>query len=192
MKTLTTMKKLIILAVVLLGSAATSFAQLTATAKITANIQSPTSINKVLDLNFGNIFTPIGSTSGTSAVPAVAGSVFVAPKEGPNRIATVGLMLGTGSGQAAKFTISGTPKSTVTMNLPNTGHLTLFSGIDFMNVSLDFTYLSATAVAGSVASITLADSGLYTFWIGGTLWVAPNQAWGSYTNTTDLEFILNQ
>jgi hypothetical protein len=188
METLKTMKKLIILAVVLLGSAATSFAQLTATANITANIQSPTSIIKVLDLNFGNVYTPIAS--GTTA--AVAGTVYVAPKEGPNRIATQGLMLGTGSGQAAKFTISGTPLTSITMNIPSTDPLTLFSGIDFMNVSVDYSNLSPSLVAGDIVTIPLSDSGLFTFWIGGTLHVAPNQAWGSYSNTTDLEFIINQ
>ena len=191
METLKTMKKLIILAVVLLGSAATSFAQLTATAEITANIQSPTSIIKILDLNFGNIYTPVSTTLGTTVTAAVAGTVRVLPKEGPNRSATVGLMLGTGSGQAAKFTISGTPLTSVTMNLPSTDPLTLYSGIDFMNVSVDYTNLN-NAAAGDVVTINLGASGLYTFWIGGTLHVAPNQAWGQYSNYTDLEFILNQ
>lgn len=178
------MKKLIILAVIILGLTATTYAQLNAIAQITANIQSPSSITKVLDLNFGNIFTPLTATGGT---------VSVAPIEGLNRTAT-GVVLGTGSGQAAKFTITGTPLATVLLSLPTFTPITLFSGIDFMNVTLDYTNLSSNPllVSGSTVSLTLDAGGTFTFWIGGTLHVSPNQAWGSYSNNTDLEFIINQ
>lgn len=195
-----TMKKLILLAVVLLASAATSYAQLSAIAQITANIQSPSSISSVLDLNFGNIFTPIsivprdslGAATGTPST-AVSGSVTIPSKSGPDRFPTNGIQLGTGVGQAAKFVITGTPDTWVLMSLPTFTPITLFSGIDFMNVTLDYSGLGSSSLAsGDKVLVPLDGGGSFTFYVGGTLFIAANQAWGSYANDTDLEFVINQ
>lgn len=169
------MKKLILLAVVILGFTATSFAQLSATASITANILTLVSIQKVNDLSFGNIYTP-----------SSAGTVVVLAQETPNREASSGLILGTGSGQAAKFTLTGVDSGIAThlVSFPNTP-ISLSSGSNTMNVVL-------TALPGTnPRTITIDTSGLATFYIGGTLHINANQPYGNYKNITDFVVTVN-
>lgn len=206
------MKKLFLLAFVFVGFTATSYAQLSAIAQITANVQSPTSITKNVNLNFGNIYTPLNAYGAATGLNGgYAGEVTVAPKEGPVTRTTNGPILGVGQGTAAKFTINGDISSQVSITLPTSVPITLFNGIDYMNVSLDFSDLnkyagnssnatpsggyvntSGTASAGNSFYVSLDSGGSYVFYVGGTITLTGHQAWGSYSNVTDLEFIINQ
>lgn len=173
------MKKLIVLAVVILGFTATSFAQLSATASITANILPVISIQKINDLNFGNIYTP-----------SAAGTVEVLAQETPNRKALpTEMILGSGSGEAAKFTLTGVGSGIANhlVSFPNTP-ITLSSGSNTMNVVLTAYTAGGTVPAGT---ITIDPSGLATFYIGGTLHINANQPFGSYKNTTDFIVTVN-
>lgn len=163
------MKQLILLAVVILGFTATSFAQLSATASVSATIQTAITITKVNDLNFGNIYTP-----------KIKGNVEIKAQELPNSTPT-NVILGPGIGQSAKFVISGTPADKITVSLPYDLNLGIFAGTNVMSV--DITPLNLTPTTNQ---ITLDASGLATIYVGGTLHVEANQPAGLYTNTTGL------
>lgn len=162
------MKKLVILAVVLLGFAATSFAQLSATANAYANIQASLSISKTADLNFGNIYSPVVAGGGTVAVAANSA--------GTRTVASGTVVLGTGSGASAKFTINGLPSTAPHIALTS-NPITLTSGTNTMTVTL------TSSEGGTIA---LGAGGSAVLYIGGVLTLAQNQAVGYYTNNTDL------
>jgi hypothetical protein len=165
------MKKLVILAVVLLGFAATSFAQVSATATATANIQTSLSISKSVDLNFGNIYSPVNG----------GGTVTLAASSAVTRAASANVVLGTGNGSAAKFQITGLPNTNPHVSW-SLNPITLTSGVNTMSVTL------SSSTGGTIA---LDASGNATLYIGGVLTLAQNQAVGYYTNNSDLTITTN-
>lgn len=171
------MKKLVILAVVILGFAATSFAQypLTATASATATIKEALTISKIVDLNFGNIFIPLAA--GTVTIEATA--------EGTRDL---GGLTGSGTGAAAKFAIDGTygtnPKATF---LP--GPFLLTCGTYTMSFTPTYQDANGTTIisgVGAGSGITLDAYGKATLYIGGALSVGSGQHAGIYKNLTAL------
>lgn len=159
----TTILKFFTLSVAIFAFSTISFGQAndaTGTAQAFANIVTPISIKKNIDLNFGNIaasgsnFTVAlsaagvrSSTGGTGTLPSVMGTVT-----------------------AAEFTASGLTGATYAVTLPSS--ITITHGTNNMTVD-DF---------NSNATLTLTD-GSETFNVGATLNVGANQVAGAYTGT---------
>ena len=178
------MKKIILLAVVVLGFTASSFAQnLIANASVTAEIQSQSGsgsgnngagVTWAKDMNFGSV-NIIGLTSGTgtvtidpSALSPGTANLTVAPSYSSN------VVVGTNSPtiQPASFTVTGSPASiTITNSVP-------------------LTFGTHTIVVDNIKSnktLVLAASGTKTLYVGGTMNLAVGQAVGGYSNTAGLE-----
>lgn len=158
--------KLFAIATVVLGFATTSFAQssVTATASTSATIIAPISLDKNVDMNFGNVAT--GATAGT----VVLGTNSV-------RTANAGasLPVTTGTVTAAKFTVNGNVGATYSIVLPGT--ITLTKGTDNMTVG---SFTSTPTATG------LLTGGTQEIFVGATLNVGALQAAGVYTNAADL------
>ena len=168
------MKKIIIIAAGLIGFTVSANAQATATATASATIVTPITINKDVDMNFGNV-----------AVSALnAGTVVMTP--GGVRSATLGVTLPAvaGSPTAASFTVSGESGYTYAITLPTTP-LTITSGSNTMTVDNFISNPSGTGIlsVGATASQTLQ--------VGATLNVAAGQASGTYTSTTPFPVTVN-
>jgi hypothetical protein len=161
------MKKLILIAAVVLGFTTTTFAQLSATANASANMVSALNVAKVTnaDMNFGTIYTP---SAASTLVLTAAASAVLTPSTGLQILSTTG-------GSAAHFIVTagaGSPH----VNW-SAGPINLTSGSNTMSLSA---LTSSTVTQG--ANVTLV-SGSLDVYIGGTLNIAANQATGTYTNT---------
>ena len=162
------MKKLIVIAAVILGFTTTTFAQnFTAAANASALMVAALNVTKVsgADMNFGTIYTP---SAASTLVLTAAASATLTPSSGLQIVSTTG-------GTAAHFTVTsgaGSPHVSWTA-----GPLTLTSGSNSMTLN---TLTCSNGAQG--AAITLA-SGSADVYIGGTLNIAANQATGTYTNT---------
>jgi hypothetical protein len=165
------MKKLLVLAIVVLGFAASSFAQVSATATATGTIVSPIAITKAQDLNFGNV-----------AVSATPGTVVLAPDASRSITGGVTLPAVSGTVTAAHFDVTGTPSYTYAITLPSTS-TTVSSGTDNMVVD-NFTSFPATTG-------TLDALGVQTVNVGATLNVDASQAPGTYTSAVPFEVTVN-
>lgn len=165
------MKKLLVLAIVVLGFAANSFAQVSATATATGTIVSPIAITKTQDLNFGNV-----------AVSAAPGTVVLAPDASRSITGGVTLPAVSGTVTAAHFDVTGTPSYTYSITLPSTA-TTVTSGTDNMTVD---GFTSVPAVTG-----TLNASGNQTVNVGAVLNVAAGQAAGTYVSGTPFTVTVN-
>jgi hypothetical protein len=165
------MKKLLVLAIVVLGFATSSFAQVSATATASGTIVSPIAITKTQDLNFGNV-----------AVSATPGSVILAPDASRSITGGVTLPAVSGTVTAAHFDVTGTPSYTYAITLPSTS-TTVSSGTDNMLVD-DFTSFPATTG-------TLDATGVQTVNVGATLNVDASQAPGTYTSAVPFEVTVN-
>jgi hypothetical protein len=169
--------KILTLAIVTLGFTATSFAQtsynpkVSATANATATIITPISIEKKVDLNFGNIVA--NSTGGT---------VTIATDNTPkyNKVAAPSIP---GTRSAASFEVKGFAGVTYSIELPKTITLKKDGGKETMTVDNFVSNPSGTGL--------LSASGSQTVNVGATLNVAANQVAGTYKNTTDLKVTVN-
>lgn len=161
------MKKIIALTILFSGIVASSFAQVNATAQASANIITPISISKNVDMAFGNISVN-STTLGTVTLPATSGT--------PIRSYTGGVTLPavTGTVSAAEFTVTGANSTSYAITLPGVTPLT--SGGSSMNLD---TFL--TDIAGNTG--TLSGTGTQSFYVGSTLHVAAAQAAGTYTGS---------
>lgn len=172
------MKKLILLAVVVLGFAATSFAQpVSATASATATIKAALAITKIVDLNFGSIYIP--GYIGTVTIDAVAAGT---------RTFNPNTNSGSGTGAAAKFAIDGVFGNNPTVGFPPT--LTLTSGANTMVVTLACKNSSAGSIATG-GTVTLDINGKADIYIGGELAMIANQPVGIYKDLTHLTVTVN-
>ena len=165
------MKNLLALAIIVLGFAATSFAQVTATASTTATIITPIAIEKDVDLNFGNI-----------AVSPTLGGTVVLPTSG-SRTKTGGVTLPvvTGTVSAASFTVTGEGNSTYSITLPSSA-ITLTGPSGTMTVE---NFVSTPSNTGTL------NSGTQEVKVGATLNVGAAQAAGTYTNESGLFVTVN-
>ena len=163
----TTVLKFFTLSAAIFAFSTISFGQAnnaTGTAQAAANIVTPISITKNVDLNFGNI--------------AAAGTAFtvVLDEESGERTSNGGtgtLPSVTGTVTAAQFTVSGLSGATYAVTLPSS--ITISDGTNNMTV-----YGFA-----SNATFTLTD-GSETFNVGATLYVGANQVAGAYTGQFDV------
>jgi len=159
------MKKLLALAVVILGFTAVSFGQSTKTATASATIVGPISLAKDLDINFGNI--AVGATGGTVTIDPASGRTFTGG---------VTLPIVAGTVNAAKFTVSGEGDRTFSITIPAAGYdltLTRVSGTETMTVN---SFVSTPTGTGTLVL------GTQTINVGATITVASGQIAGVYTN----------
>ena len=165
--------KAIAATVVIAGFANTSFAQATATASASANIITPISIVKTIDMNFGNV----------AVSSSIAGTVVLAPGGGRTTGGAGGVTLPStiGTVSAASFTVSGQASYTYAITLPST--CSISDGTHTMTVN---TFTSNPSATG-----TLSSGGVQTLTVGATLNVSAGQAANAYTNATGVPVIVN-
>lgn len=168
------MKRLLLLAIVILGITVSSFAQETASATSSATIVTPIAITKSGDMNFGNV--SVQSTTGGTVILAPAGTRTTGGAGG------VTLPAVTGTVTAAKFDITGANNYSYSITLPSTA-LTVSSGSNTMTVT---SFTSNPSPTG-----TLDASGKQTVNVGATLNVAAAQAAGNYTSATPFNVTVN-
>lgn len=162
------MKKLMLVAAMVLGFAGMSFAQSSGTQGINMSVDviSALTFTSHGDMSFG----PVGA--GTGAVTLNPAS--------------------TTAGQTAGyFTVNGQSNQPITVTY--TPPTTLISGTNSVPLSLALigfntnTVGSATGVSSGTQVTLDATSGDYYFWLGGTVTVASGQAAGTYTGTFTLQ-----
>lgn len=166
------MKKIISsIAILMIGTSISAFAQATASATATATIITPISIAKTVDMDFGN-----------AAVQAGTGGTVVLTPAGV-RTVTGGVTLPnvTGTVTAASFTVTGLGTSTYSITLPGAA-TTLTSGGNTMTCN---TWTSTPTPTGALTG------GTQTLTVGATLNVAAAQAPGTYLSGTPFDVTVN-
>ncbi len=158
-----TMTKFLVLAVIMFAFGATTFAQTSATANVTATIVTPIAVTKTTDMSFGNV-----------AAGASLGTVVLPPTGARTTTGGVTLPATTGTVTAAQFHITGTAGVAFTLSLP--ASTTISNGAPNMLVN--------SIVSDAPATIT---GGAIDVNVGATLNVAAAQAPGGYTGT----FVVN-
>jgi len=166
-------KSIAIASVAVIGFSNSTFAQATATASASANIITPISIVKNIDMNFGNVAVS-GSIAGT-VVLAPAGTRTTGGAGGVTLPSTVGTVA------AANFTVSGQAGYTYAITLPASCVIT--DGTHNMTVNAFTSTPSSTG--------TLNTSGVQTLTVGATLNVSAGQAANAYTNASGVPVIVN-
>jgi hypothetical protein len=165
------MKNLLALAIIVLGFAATSFAQVTATASTTATIITPIAIEKDVDMNFGNI----------AVSPTLGGTVVLPTSGARTKTGGVTLPVVTGTVSAASFTVTGEGNSTYSITLPSSA-IILTGPSGTMTVE---NFVSTPSNTGTLSS------GTQEVKVGATLNVSAAQAAGTYTNESGLFVTVN-
>jgi hypothetical protein len=162
--------KIFAIALVVIGSASASFAQVGATATATASgtIVTPISISKDVDMNFGDV-----------AVSSTAGTVVLGTDGSRSETGGVTLPIITGTVSAAEFTVAGTDGYAYTFTLPAAA-TTVSNGAETMLVD-NWTSNSTGVITGG--SIVVK--------VGATLNVGPSQAAGLYTSTAPFQVSVN-
>jgi Domain of unknown function (DUF4402) len=166
--------KVLVIAVIAVVSANSSFAQVTATAQASATIITPITIVKNVDMSFGNV-----------AVSATLGGTVILDQANARTTGGAGgvtLPASTGSVTSASFTVSGQATYTYSISLPSTCTITN-PGTQTMIVN-NFTSLPASIG-------TLSGSGSQTLAVGATLNVTAGQAAGIYTNVGGVPVTVN-
>ena len=168
------MKKTYLLALVILGLSANSFAQSSVSSDATATIITPIAIAKNLDMSFGNIAVNPTTPGGTVTLPASVSSSRV-PSAGVTLPAVTGLV------QAAKFTVTGEGSSVYTITLP--------ASITLSGTGADMSIVPNCSVASLTAAVLTA--GTQVFYVGGVLTVAAVQTSGVYSGTFNVSVNYN-
>lgn len=170
--------RIIGIALVALGFAFNASAQVTASAYAEAHIITPLTIQKMVDLDFGNI-----------AVINAPGTVTLTPSATPVRNSTGGatpVANPTGIVTAAEFDITGLANAQVFVTLPasppgiNVVHT---NGTDLMNVT-DFVCFPASG-------FQIPIGGSETIWVGATLNTNADQLPGTYHTLADFDVTIN-
>ncbi len=146
-------------------------AQSSAGASSTANIITPISISKSVDMNFGNI--AVKSSAG--------GTVVLNPSGTRTQTGGVTLPVTSGTTSAASFTVTGEGVYTYSITLPSSS-LTIANGVNSMTVS---------AFTSSPSSTGTLTAGSQTVKVGATLNVNAAQATGIYTSTSPFNVTVN-
>ena len=167
-------KSLALSFVAVIGFATASHAQATATASASANIITPISIVKTVNMNYGNV--AVSATIAGTAILDPAGTRTTGGAGGVTLPAT------TGTVSAASFTVSGQASYTYAITLPTS--CTISDGASH-NMTVD-NFTSSPSATG-----TLSASGTETLNVGATLNVAAAQAAGLYTNATGVPVTVN-
>ena len=166
------MKKLFVFmgtALICVAFAATSFAQVSATANASATIVTPISISKNNDMNFGNV-----ATDGT------VGTVILAPAS--TRTSTGGITFPATAGTvtAASFAVAGSGSYTYSISLPTS--VIIANGANNMTVS---GFISSPSFTGTLSS------GTQTLTVGATLNIAAAQVAGTYASASPFTVTVN-
>ena len=171
MKIKTIMGSVLITLIFMVGTVFSSNGQVSATAATYANVITPISISKDVDLNFGNLI--VGSTSGT---------VILAPTSTGTRTSSGGVSLPvtTGTVTAAKFTVTGVGASTYSITLPTTVNLTYNGWV-----------IIASAFKSTPSGTGALTGGTQDIYVGATLTLGANQLPGAYTNASNLLVTVN-
>ena len=168
------MKKMIkffALAIVMVSFAASTFAQVSATATASATIVAPIAITKTVDMNFGN-----------AAVNASLGTILLTPASTRSATGGVTFLTGTpGTVTAASFTVTGLAAATYSITLPGAA-TTVTSGANTMTVD---NWTSTPTPTGTLAG------GTQTLTVGATLNVAASQPAGVYISGTPFTVTVN-
>lgn len=156
--------KFFTLAIVMLAFAASTFAQVSATANATATIVAPIAIAKVTDLEFGNV--AVSTAAGTVVMNATTGA----------RSVTGGCTLPatTGTVNRASFTVTGTAGYTYSITLP-AGPTTIGDGVA--------STMTVTPWTSSPTPTGTLTGGTETLYVGATLNVGASQTPGNYSAT---------
>jgi hypothetical protein len=157
------MKKLILVAVLLLTVSALSFAQVSTTANITANVNATLTINRLTDLAIGNVLQ--GQTVPILSTAAAAASFQVI---GATNAATTILV-------AYPATLSGPGAATMTYT-PEYPTSNIVGGAAGRAGATPF-------IAYTGGSATTSATGNLFVWIGGDVTATAVQAAGSYSGT---------
>ena len=159
------MKKLFLIAAVIFGFAATSFAQnsATATATATASLLAPITITNAGNMNFGILAT--SDVAGTATI-STADVLSVA-----NGVSIVNA----GNASAASFTVTGEEDYSFSITLPSSHTIT--DGTNSMTVD---NFTSDPDVTGTI-------SGSTTLNVGATLNISADQTAGVYTSATGFD-----
>ncbi|MCX6249490.1 MAG: DUF4402 domain-containing protein [Bacteroidetes bacterium] len=154
------------------GFAASSFAQVSATASASATIVTPIAITKTVDMNFGNV-----------AVSSSLGTVILAPAGTRTPTGGVTLPATNGTVAAASFSITGAPNYTYSISLP-TSNIVVYNG---PNNTMQVNAFTSTPTPTG----TLDGFGNQTLNVGATLNVAGSQNAGTYVTTTPFTVTVN-
>lgn len=155
--------KIFLFLVVALGFSATAMAQ-TANATATSTIMATISIEKDVDMSFGNIIPGVG-----------AGTVILTPAGGRSVTGDVTLPPSGSSGNvaAASFTVEGTAGASFAITLPSTPLTLTGPNAKTMTAS---TFTSTPSGGGTLTG------GSVTVTVGATLNVGAGQESGTYTS----------
>ena len=163
----------------LLFSSASAFAQsgdgkISATAATTATIVNLPIITNVTELNFGEIFRP------DAQVTAIVGA------DG-SHVSPDGAEWYNPSVSAALFIIEGLANTTIYVTLPESAYsVTRQDGTEMMSVA-GFTAEDRDGISFVSGDLIMLDeTGGQKVSVGATLFIAANQAVGTYSNTGDL------
>jgi len=164
-------------------SATGAFAQssATATANATATVIRPITLASSADLAFGNVVP--SAALGTLTVAAASGTPTQTPAGGVTQPGTQ-----KGTITAAKFDVAGEGGFTYTITLPAGAATISDPGTDTMTVD---TWTSSIVVTAGLLSNAIGAAGTQTFYVGGTLHVAANQAPANYTGTFSVTVAYN-
>ena len=157
-----------------------------ATANAQATIQTPGSISKVYDMDFGKIAQNTGG--GTVVLSAASAAACT----------TTGGLIRVGACKAAEFSVFGKKNWKVRLKKTSTGSITLNGPAGATMQLTNLTYTSnGLAVANGAVGWNLgnyditSNTGFAQFWLGGTLHVGPAQAAGVYTGTVVVQVQFN-
>ncbi len=163
--------KISIILIIFFGLSIPGFAQVTAIASSSASIIAPITIDKNVDMNFGNLAVQTDQ----------GGTVVMTPAGLRSKTGGVTLPVTTGTVAAAQFTVSGTEGYTYGITLPASS-LIITNGSE--NMTID-SWTSDPTTTG------ILNGGSSTLKVGATLNVNAAQAEGTYTNTTGFIVTVN-
>lgn len=168
------MKKLLITAMIITGFAAGAFAQAsaTATAAASATIVAPLTIEKTVDMNFGNV----------AVHASTAGTIALATDGARTETGGVTLPATAGTVTAASFDVTGSGTYTYAIALP-TDDVLLTDPVSEETMILN-TFVSDPSDTGELTD------GAETINVGATLHVTGGQEAGSYTNATAIPVVV--
>lgn len=168
------MKKLLALAVVILGFTAVSFGQLTntATGSATANILTALTIDKKTTLDFGTI----GAKTNTTVVVMSTG--------GSRTAGSTADLIATGAGAVGTFEIKGDPSSLIGITFPSgVTNLAPVSGTAPAMTIDPVSWVAKIDAAADGKTGNIAASGITVLTVGATLNVGASQASGVYNGS---------
>ena len=161
------MKNLFLIAIIVLGFSGVSFGQVKAIATASANIITPISITKDVDMKFGNV-----------AVIATAGTLVLSPTGGRTATGGVTIPATTGIVSAASFTVNGQADYTYAITLPSTH-------------TIKFGALSMIVDGFNTPALKVLTGGSEIILVGATLHVGASQATGLYVSETPFDVTVN-